>query len=234
VTGNQLNHDQQQITTELQLLLRDRIKNNGPLPFSDYMNACLYEPGLGYYVNGLSKLGADGDFVTAPELSSAFAGCVARQTADVLQGESFQSAARRDILEFGAGSGRLACDVLKALDRMRALPDRYLILDVSGQLMGVQQLLISELEPHLVNRVQWIQSLPESFSGVVLANEVFDAFPVERFTIEQSQARRVFVDYIDDSEACDSRNGHFVPTMQADTRVQEVVGEAWLTLCSRG
>jgi SAM-dependent MidA family methyltransferase len=199
---NALSLDQQQITASLQQQLRARIRERGPMPFSEYMQACLYEPGLGYYVNGLSKLGADGDFVTAPELSARFAGCLARQAAVVLNGQALsgikaQSASSdaRDILEFGAGTGRLACDVLQALDALRVLPERYLILEVSGSLAGLQQQLLKrELQPHLYERIEWLSSLPTQFNGVVLANEVFDAFPVERFTIANGRAKRVFVD----------------------------------------
>jgi len=222
----QLNPDQQQITEALQALIRGRILSGGPIPFSEYMQACLYESGLGYYVNGLSKLGADGDFVTAPELSSSFANCLARQSAAVLKGESFKQVTQRDILEFGAGTGRLACDVLKALEQQDALPDHYLILDLSGQLAGMQQeLLGKELDPGLMARVQWIQSLPKSFNGVVLANEVFDAFPVERFTIEQSKALRVFVDVANtgDAEDHDAGSESFCVITQPDSRVQEMV-----------
>jgi len=226
VSVNQLNQDQQVLTLELQARLRSRIQKDGPIPFSEYMHACLYEPGLGYYVNGLSKIGAHGDFVTAPELSNSFATCLASQSAAVLKSESFKSAPKRDILEFGAGSGQLACDVLKGLDQMQALPDRYLILDVSGQLTGMQkELLGKELAPHLIERVQWIQSLPQNFSGVVLANEVFDAFPVERFTVNNSEARRLFVDYKKDGdvETRSAGNKEFFITSQFDVRVQEVV-----------
>ena len=236
MSGNELNPDQLQITSALLALLRNRIQTDGPMPFSTYMHACLYEPGLGYYVNGLSKLGADGDFITAPELSTSFANCLATQAAEVFRSESFQDSTGHDILEFGAGSGRLACDVLKALDQLDSLPERYLILDVSGQLAGMQQELLSdELEPQLIKRVHWIQSLPESFSGVVLANEVFDAFPVERFTIAQSGARRLFVDYSPGSDAeavdaeavndeiHDSGGGEFFITSQPDRGVLEAV-----------
>ncbi len=241
MSGNQLTDDQQQITSQLQALLRRRIQIDGPMPFSEYMRACLYEPELGYYVNGLSKIGAGGDFITAPELSASFASCLATQAAEVFNAESFQRAAGCDILEFGAGSGRLACDVLKALDQQQSLPDHYLILEVSGQLTGLQQeLLSSELEPRLHERVQWVQSLPTKFSGVVLANEVFDAFAIERFTVEHSEIQRVFVDYVyhDNSESRIAEGGTaetlggeysvpedgcFVVTTQPDKRVQEVV-----------
>jgi SAM-dependent MidA family methyltransferase len=217
-----LSSDQQQITADLQALLRERIQTDGPMPFVDYMNACLYEPGLGYYVNGLSKLGADGDFVTAPELSSSFAACVASQIADVFNSESFTGSAR-DILEFGAGSGQLACDVLKALERMQALPGRYYILDVSGQLAASQQqLLRKQLKPSLINRIEWIQKLPESFSGVAVANEVFDAFPVERFVIKGKTAERVTVEYKTGSSSTGGFVTDSVPCVQTQRKVDSL------------
>lgn len=222
--ANSLNRDQQQITTALQQRLRESIRAHGPMPFSQYMQACLYEPGLGYYVNGLSKLGADGDFVTAPELSARFAGCLARQAAVVLNGEALQGAQTssdnaRDILELGAGTGRLACDVLQALDELRVLPERYLILEVSGSLAGLQQQMLKhELPPHLYQRVEWLSSLPTHFSGVVLANEVFDAFPVERFTIVDGRAKRVTVDLPSGDE-----EGFVFSTADADSALQQKV-----------
>lgn len=223
VASKQLSADQLGITTELQSLLRERILSDGPMSFLDYMNACLYEPGLGYYVNGLSKLGADGDFVTAPELSNHFANCIARQAADVLQGEVFKNTEGRDILEFGAGSGQLAFDVLMALDQLQCLPDRYLILDVSGQLAAMQQQLLTQtLEPRLRKRVHWIRAIPDTFSGVVVANELFDAFPVERFTIEQSRARRIYVDFREEKAG---NNEGFFTTTQEDLAVQSTVNK---------
>jgi len=188
--GNQLTTEQQQISGQLQSLLRSRIVEHGPIPFSHYMHACLYEPGLGYYVNGMSKFGAHGDFVTAPELSGRFAACLARQAAEVLQGDTLQ-----EILEFGAGTGRLACDVLKSLDTLESLPDRYLILDVSGQLMAEQQqLLAGELPPSLMDRVCWIQSV--DWNGT--ANEPRDV---------------------------ELADGHFVAIAKADETVRKTVGK---------
>ncbi|MGQ0834596.1 MAG: class I SAM-dependent methyltransferase [Gammaproteobacteria bacterium] len=157
-------------------LIRDRISAAGGwLPFSSFMELALYAPGLGYYSAGSVKLGAAGDFVTAPEVSDLFGACVARQCAQVL------ATTGGDILEFGAGTGRLASAVLTTLD---ALPDRYLILEVSADLRERQQRNLASLPATLRERVIWLERLPtERLRGVVLANEVLDALPFERFIV---------------------------------------------------
>lgn len=142
--------------------------------FARYMEFALYAPGLGYYSAGSVKLGEDGDFVTAPEISSLFGRCVARQAAQVLAEVGGGS-----VFELGAGSGKLAVDVLSELDRLEQLPERYCILEVSGDLRARQQRLIqADLPPALAGRVSWFDALPETFAGVVLGNEVLDAVPV--------------------------------------------------------
>lgn len=152
----------------------------GWIPFSRYMQLALYAPGLGYYSAGTQKFGRAGDFVTAPELTPVFAACVSRQVAEILD--------RLDggeILELGAGSGVLAADLLTTLGARDRLPRRYRILEVSGELRARQQALIGERIPHLLDRVDWLDSLPASpWAGVVIANEVVDALPVERFRID--------------------------------------------------
>jgi SAM-dependent MidA family methyltransferase len=146
-------------------------------PFDRYMQAALYAPGLGYYSAGAHKLGASGDFTTAPEISGLFGACVARQCADVLR---LQSDGR--ILEIGAGSGKLAVDVLRRLAELGALPREYLILEVSADLRDRQQRYIREHAPHEFPRVSWVDAPPSApFDGVILANEVLDALPVTRF-----------------------------------------------------
>lgn len=148
----------------------------GWLSFERFMELALYAPGLGYYTAGARKFGRDGDFVTAPEVSPLFGGCVARQCAQVL--ESLESG---EILEIGAGSGRLAVDVLKRLALLDRLPARYRILDVSADLRERQRELLSREVPALLDRVDWLDAPPASFEGVLLANEVLDALPVVRF-----------------------------------------------------
>ncbi len=151
----------------------------GFLGFPRYMELALYAPGLGYYSAGSTKLGPEGDFVTAPELSPLFGRCLARSCAEVLA-----ACGGGDILELGAGSGALATDVLLELERMGTLPERYSILEVSGDLRARQERTLAERVPHLLEQVCWLDALPhERLRGVVLANEVLDALPVDRFRI---------------------------------------------------
>ncbi len=144
----------------------------GWIPFSRFMELSLYLPGFGYYTAGSRKFGDAGDFITAPELSSLFGRTLARQLAEVME----QSAPQ--ILELGAGSGKLAADILLELERMDRLPQRYAILEISADLRERQQQLLQTQVPHLLDRVHWLESLPDSISGAVIANEVLDALPV--------------------------------------------------------
>ncbi len=160
-------------------LIRDEAcARGGLLPFDRFMELALYARGMGYYVAGARKLGAQGDFVTAPELSPLFGRCVAEQclqALDALQGGS--------IMEFGAGTGALSAEVLSALAGKGSLPSHYLILEPSPDLRERQQGLLTERLPDLLPRVQWLDRLPTGFRGCVLANEVLDAMPVHRFRI---------------------------------------------------
>jgi SAM-dependent MidA family methyltransferase len=149
----------------------------GWISFERYMESALYAPGLGYYSAGAHKLGRGGDFTTAPEISRLFGACVARQCADVLHDVGGGS-----ILEIGAGSGRLAVDVLSRLEALGQLPERYWILEISADLRERQRALIRDRIAHLRDRVEWLEMPPAaSFDGVILANEVLDALPVSRF-----------------------------------------------------
>lgn len=147
--------------------------HGGWIGFARYMELALYAPGLGYYSAGAQKFGAAGDFVTAPEISPLFARCVARQAAQVLR------ETRGDVLELGAGTGRLAARMLLELQRLDALPRHYRILEVSAYLRAVQrETLAAILPPDLLARVEWLESLPDTFTGLVVGNEVLDALPV--------------------------------------------------------
>ncbi len=158
------------------------------IPFDRFMEMALYAPGLGYYIAGSRKFGEAGDFVTAPEVSPLFAQCMARQAAPVLQ-----HLGGGDLLEFGAGSGLLAADMLAELERLGRLPDRYAILDISPELQARQRETIQRQVPHLQDRVVWLQRLPERFDGVVVANELLDAMPVSRFRIGAEGVEESFV-----------------------------------------
>ncbi len=140
------------------------------------MELALYAPGLGYYVAGASKFGPSGDFVTAPQISPLFSQALANQCAQVLE-----RVADGSILEFGAGTGIMAADILLRLEKLESLPAQYLILELSPDLRERQARIIEDKAPHLLSRVRWLDQLPEGFRGVMLANEVLDAMPVHRF-----------------------------------------------------
>ncbi|MBI5447785.1 MAG: SAM-dependent methyltransferase [Gammaproteobacteria bacterium] len=152
------------------------------------MAQALYAPHLGYYRTTRPKFGQEGDFVTAPELSPLFSVCLAQQCKGIARDlSSFQ------ILELGAGAGTLACDILKTLAEEQALPEKYLILELSAALQQQQRAKINTLPPELAQRVEWISSLPPQLTGVILANEVMDAMPVHRFSVNSAGIQEFFV-----------------------------------------
>ncbi|HHH89278.1 MAG TPA: SAM-dependent methyltransferase [Aliiroseovarius sp.] len=160
----------------------------GWLPFWRYMEMALYTPGLGYYSAGSRKLGAAGDFITAPELSPLFSRTLARALQPVLA-----AGGRDGILEVGAGSGIMAADMLAQLAADDALPARYRILETSAELRQRQQQTLNRRVPALAARVQWCEDLPADFEGVILANELLDALPAQRFVIEAGEVRELGV-----------------------------------------
>jgi len=169
----------------------------GVIGFDAFMRLALYSPGLGYYSAGAAKLGSSGDFITAPEVSSLFSRCLARQTADILQ------TTEGDILELGAGLGTMAADILLELAALDCLPGRYRILEVSADLAERQRARIAQLPAELAQRVEWLDRWPERvMRGVVLANEVLDAMPVERFVLRgpagAQRVRALGVSAVDD------------------------------------
>jgi len=151
-----------------QLIAAVIAQEGGQIAFSRFMELALYAPRLGYYSGGAAKLGADGDFITAPEMTPLFGAAVARVAAAIIA----QSAP--DIIEFGAGTGRLARDVLTALGAQGVEVRSYTIIELSGELRARQQENLADLP-----QIRWLDAMPDSFSGVVLANEVLDAMPVE-------------------------------------------------------
>ncbi len=174
--------------------VRDRIRAaGGAISFASYMHEVLYAPGLGYYAAGATNFGAAGDFVTAPEISPVFGRVVARQAAAALG--SIDEAA---VLEVGAGSGRLAVDILGALAELDALPREYRILEPAPDLQERQQALIAATIPALAGIVRWLDRLPAGHRGVVIANEVLDALPVERFRRTAGGVRQAFVTEAED------------------------------------
>lgn len=169
--------------------LRDAIAAaGGALPFADYMELALYAPGLGYYAAGARKFGAGGDFVTAPELTPLFGRALARQLARSFHGSASEDA--RVLLELGPGSGALACDLLLELEALGALPARHLLLEPSPDLRERQRARVATLPPALARRVEWLDTLPAApIAGAILANEVLDALPCERFVVRGGSVR---------------------------------------------
>lgn len=164
-----LAHSQQLV----QLIQNEIEEAGGWIDFARYMHLVLYSPRLGYYSGGTRKFGSAGDFVTAPEISSLFGQTLARQAMQILQ------QTQGNILELGAGSGKLCAQLLLELQQLQALPQQYLILEVSAHLREAQrQTFHHMLPPELNSRVQWLDELPTTFKGLVLANEVLDALPV--------------------------------------------------------
>jgi SAM-dependent MidA family methyltransferase len=169
----------------------------GWLSFARYMELALYEPGLGYYSAGSTKLGPAGDFVTAPELSPLFARCVARQVAEIME------FGITDVIEIGAGSGALAADLLQALAASGRLPARYRILEVSADLRDRQAQRISRCGPKIRTRVEWLDALPHTLDAVLVGNEVLDAIPTHVVRTRESGIDELGV-------AVDAHSGRFV------------------------
>lgn len=200
VSADALTHSQR-----VSAFLHEQIQQAGGwLPFSSWMHHVLYAPGLGYYAAGNTKLAEpqrtgtaslSGDFVTAPQLTPLFGQTVARQVAEVLRQTD-----TLDVLEFGAGSGAFAQDILNALDA-EGLKTRYFILEVSADLRTRQQERLKSWS----DRIQWLDALPESFSGCVVANEVLDAMPVELFV--WSDQGEVLVRGVTSAQNLDSSSG---------------------------
>jgi SAM-dependent MidA family methyltransferase len=153
----------------------------------------MYEPGLGYYSSGTRKLGVDGDFITAPEISNLFSRCLARQVMEVLRVVKNPS-----ILELGPGSGKMCCNLLLALEQQDCLPDNYFLLELSADLRERQTNLIETGIPHLAKLVTWRNTLPDkNFKGIILANEVIDAMPVHRLIMRNGELFEYGVGFVD-------------------------------------
>ncbi len=150
-----------QIINEIQV-------HDGWISFARFMELALYADGLGYYAGASAKLGKEGDFTTAPEITPLFGATLAKFAADLAGQEPLR------ILEFGAGSGKLAHDILAALEESGRLAVEYVIIELSAQLRQRQQHLLAG---HAA--VRWLDAPPEAFSGLVIANEVLDAMPVQ-------------------------------------------------------
>jgi SAM-dependent MidA family methyltransferase len=150
------------------------------IPFSKYMEMALYEPGMGYYSAGAHKLGYGGDFTTAPELSPLFGAAICSTILPVLEGLKAQGLPTQ-ILEFGAGTGKLATSILTRLQNLDFSLDRYDIIEISPDLAQRQKERISKTiaEQNIATQCSWLSELPKDFKGIILANEVIDAIPCD-------------------------------------------------------
>ena len=171
--------ESQAISQQLGLLIQQKIAQaRGWISFAEFMHMALYAPNLGYYSGGAKKFGQDGDFVTAPEISPLFAQTIALQTVQILACDDAKNL-NANILELGAGTGKLAADLLLELDQLNCLPEQYFILEVSAHLRQVQaETLQAKLSKKLYEKLVWLDALPKKFNGLVLGNEVLDAIPV--------------------------------------------------------
>lgn len=161
--------------------LTNRLIQDQDLPFVNFMHLALYDPLEGYYSSDLTKLGNEGDFITAPELSPLFGKSLANQCQQIMS-----QLTHPDLFEYGAGSGRLCVDILTHLESLNSLPQFYYILEVSANLQQRQRDLIHQVIPHLAHKVIWLNQPPKTpFNGVILANEVLDAMPVHRFLLSE-------------------------------------------------
>lgn len=161
------------------------------------MELALYTPGLGYYTSGLPKIGAEGDFITAPEISPLFARCLARQASQILN-----ELEQPNVIEFGAGKGTLAKDFLLALESAEQPLETYYIIELSADLKQKQAETLASLPQSLQQKVVWLDQLPQTpIPAVIIANEVLDAMPVEKLRLEAEQTLRGFVDYNDEKQS---------------------------------
>lgn len=166
------------------------IHGSGWMSFARYMGLALYTPGLGYYAGGSRKFGTmveGGDFLTAPELTPLFGQALARQIAQIMRASSAL------VIEAGAGSGKLAADLLLALEALGCAPEQYQILELSGELQARQRETIAALAPRHLSRVKWLDELPTNFSGCILGNELLDAMPTHKVAWREDGVKEIGV-----------------------------------------
>ncbi len=194
-----------QHSRQLSKKIRIALARHKEMTFAQFMQKALYTPNLGYYSNNLPKIGGQGDFITAPEISPIFSRCLARQSEQVLQ-----TLETPNIVEFGAGRGTMAKDILLELHRIGQPLERYYIIELSANLQQRQkETLQAALPTELFKKVSWLSQLPSTpIPAVIFANEVLDAMPFERLRIEPHHALRGYVRY---DETKDRFEWHYQP-----------------------
>ena len=185
------NKDLSQIHSELVMenLAKEIKANQGWMSFEDFFDFVMYKPGLGYYSAGAKKLGPSGDFTTSPEISRLFGKTVSNQVIALLN--NFESPS---IIEIGAGSGKLAYDIINNLINSKVDFDKYYILEVSADFIERQKQELSLLPDEAFEKVIWLDSILEvPVEGIVIGNEVVDALPFKRFTVVDHKIQEIGV-----------------------------------------
>ena len=210
----------QEHSEKLITLIKNEInKNGGAISFQRYMELALYAPGLGYYAAGSAKLGEEGDFITAPEISPLFSQALANAILPALKEGHI-------ILEVGAGRGRMAADILDFLKEKNKLPKEYWIIELSADLRERQKQMLTEIIPEFLDNIKWLNELPDQFSGIVLANELLDAMPVQLFQKKNNDINDVNVVWMDDKfsfqlkSSFDERLVHRVKNIEEELGVE--------------
>ena len=187
-----LNENERERSRILSELISNAIKRSEDhaIPFSRFLQLALYEPHYGYYTSSDTIIGNDGDYITAPELGDTFGRCIARKISQALR--AFNKPAT--VYEFGAGNGKLAIQIMKEMERVGVSFQSYQIVEVSKTLRQRQQSLFQREVPWAVDRIEWLSELPkEGIFGVVIANEVLDAMPVEIFKFTNGRYLQAYV-----------------------------------------
>lgn len=168
---------------DVTLLLTQAIaRHGGRINFRQFMDIVMFAPGRGYYDSINRIFGDNGDFTTAPEISPLFGQCIAHQILQIMA-----SMGQTSILEFGAGSGILAQTILMELEKHDCLPQNYYIYDVSPSLRKRQFTRLKNNVPNLIDKLVWLDDIPEHFNGIIIANEVLDAMPVHKVVFRRDQ-----------------------------------------------
>lgn len=168
----------------LTAFIKQKIASIGHITFADFMESALYHPEYGYYTSPRFALGKEGDFTTAPEISPVFAQCFAHQCQPIIL-----ELGDADILELGAGSGKLAADLLKELHALNCLPQHYYIFEISETLRNKQKAYLQQTCPDFFARITWLETLPEKLTGIIIANEVLDALPFNCIRFEKDEIK---------------------------------------------
>ena len=186
---NNKDHSQSHSELVMENLAKEIKANQGWISFEDFFEFVMYKPGLGYYSAGAKKLGSSGDFTTSPEISRLFGKTVSNQVLALLNNFASPS-----IIEIGAGSGRLAYDIITNLINSKMDFDKYYILEVSADFRERQRQELSLLPDETFEKVIWLDSILEApVEGIVIGNEVIDALPFKRFTVVDHKIQEIGV-----------------------------------------